>query len=364
MNLCDDIATAFSCPGTCVGEKPCGSGHINETRLVYYQQHGDPTPYILQRINRSIFKNIPEMMENISEVTRHLAGKLQSRGGADVERRVLTLVPTVQGAPYHVDPHGEFWRMFKFIDGTQGYDVVENPRQAFEAARAIGEFQFGLTDLPGKLHETIPDFHHTRSRYDALSDAIQADPLNRAAEVKTEIDFLRSREAMVDTILDEMALGRIPERVTHNDTKLNNILLDSKTGEAVCVIDLDTVMPGSVLYDFGDMVRTMTSWTPEDERDLSRVNMDMEYFEALVNGYLDTASQFLVPEEKDLLAFSGKLITFEVGIRFLTDYIQGDLYFNTHRKGQNLDRCRSQFKLVQSMEEQEDAMRQVVEQYG
>ncbi len=272
----------------------------------------------------------------------------------------LTLVPTVDGKDYFVDSKGDYWRTYVFVEGALGVDVVENTNQAYEVARAFGEFQCLLADLPGRLVETIPEFHHTRSRFDALRQAIDEDVLGRAADVQAEIDFAMAREEMVDVVVDLMAAGEIAERVTHNDTKLNNVLIDTVTGKAACVIDLDTVMPGSVLYDFGDMVRTTTNLAAEDEQDLSKVEMDIDYFEALVKGYLETASGFLTAKERELLPFSGRLISFEIGLRFLTDYLQGDVYFKTHREGQNVDRCRKQFKMVESIERQMDAMQKIV----
>jgi Ser/Thr protein kinase RdoA (MazF antagonist) len=261
---------------------------------------------------------------------------------------------------YYQDKNGSCWRTYFFIEGLLGFDVVQHTKQAFEAAKAFGEFQAQLADLPVRLHDTIPFFHHTRSRFDALLAAIEEDAFNRAAQVKDEVAFALNREHLVDSVIDQMASGEIPERITHNDTKLNNVLIDPATGEGKCVIDLDTVMPGSVLYDFGDMVRTATTTAAEDERDLSSVSMDIDYFEALVNGYLQTASGFLVPRETELLPLSGQLITYEIGLRFLTDYLQGDTYFKVHREGQNMDRCRKQFKMVASMEEQMEAMQNIV----
>lgn len=363
MNQFKDIASAFQCSGRYLGEEPYGSGHINDTYKVSFNNGGKDVHYIHQRINKNIFQNIPGLMENIGRVTRHQRKKFEEAGADDLGRRVLTLVPTVDGADYFVDAHGDFWRTYVFIEDAVGIDVVENTDQAYEAAKAFGEFQCQLSDLPDRLHETIPGFHHTRSRFNTLKSAIESDLHGRVSDVKAEIEFAMVREAMVDVVIDLMATGEIPERVTHNDTKLNNVLIDIATNKGMCVIDLDTVMPGSVLYDFGDMIRTTTTTAVEDERDLSAVEMDINYFEALVKGYLETASGFLVPKERELLAFSGKLITFEIGLRFLTDYLQGDVYFKTHRDGQNIDRCRKQFKMVESMERQMDAMQRIVETY-
>ena len=355
------IAATFQCSGELVKIKPYGSGHINDTYRVTFNDSGNERHYILQRVNHNIFKNVPRLMDNIGRIVRHQRAKFESLGATELDRRVLTLVPTVDGLDFFQDSEGNFWRIYCFIKGAVGIDVVENTQQAFEAARTFGEFQCQLADLPGKLYETIPNFHHTRSRYDTLMEAIEADPFNRAAKVKADIEFAVAREGLVDTVLDLLASGELPERVTHNDTKFNNVLIDTATGKGMCVIDLDTVMPGSVLYDFGDMVRTTTNQADEDEPDTSKIEMDINYFEALVKGYLETASGFLTPKERELLPMSGKLISFEIGLRFLTDYLQGDTYFKTHREGQNIDRCRKQFKMVQSMEEQMDAMQRIVD---
>lgn len=361
MKKFDDIAAAFQCPGCYLGEVPYGSGHINDTFKVYHDVDGREVHYLRQRINHRIFKDVPALMNNITQVTRHQRRQLELAGVPDLDRRVLTVIPTVDGQDFHQDEKGSFWRTYVFIENAVGIEVVANTEQAYEAARTFGEFQCRLASLPMRLNETIPRFHHTRSRFDALIQAVEADAFNRAADVMADIEFALAREEMVDTVIDLMSSGDIPERVTHNDTKLNNVLIDSITGKGMCVIDLDTVMPGSALYDFGDMVRTTTTTAAEDEPDVSKIRMDLDYFEALAKGYLETASEFLVPGEKELLPFSGKLITFEIGLRFLTDYLQGDTYFKSHRAGQNIDRCRKQFKMVQSMEEQMDAMKKIIE---
>jgi len=235
---------------------------------------------------------------------------------------------------------------------------VQSPRQAFEAAKAFGRFQGLLADLPApRLHDTIPDFHHTPRRFARLEEVLAADRFNRAAQAAAPIEFALRRKPITGVLVD----AGLPERVTHNDTKLNNVMLDDETGAGICVIDLDTVMPGLALYDFGDMVRTATCAVKEDVKDLSLVEMQFPMFEAIVRGYLASASGFLTPAERRFLAFSGKLITFEIGIRFLTDFLEGDVYFKTHREGHNLDRCRMQFKLAESIERQEEAMNQLVE---
>ncbi|MEO0039512.1 MAG: hypothetical protein RIS38_460, partial [Verrucomicrobiota bacterium] len=277
--------------------------------------------------------------------------------------RALRLIPTQTGRHWLVDAAGQHWRCLDYIEGTAGFDVVRDPAQAYEAARAFGAFQALMSDLPGdRLHETIPDFHHTPSRYARFLEAVERDIAGRVADSGPEIAFACSRAAEVAVITDGLADGSLPERITHNDAKLGNVLLDDVTYEGVCVVDLDTVMPGSPLYDFGDLVRTSSSSAQEDERDLSSVRLRLPMFEALVRGYLSTAGAFLTPREKALLPFAGKLITFETGLRFLTDWLEGDRYFKTHRDGHNLDRARTQFALVSSIEAQMPAMQALVEQ--
>jgi len=302
------------------------------------------------------------VMKNVMRVTKHIRQKLEAQEADDLTRRSLVVIPTRDGQSYYHNGDGEYWRTFVFIEGVQTFEAVQSPKQAYEAGRAFGEFQYHLVDLKGeRLLETIPDFHHTRKRFKALQEAVEKDHYNRAKDARTEIEFALGRENIVDVILNAMAKKKIPERITHNDTKFNNVMLDIKNGRAMCVVDLDTVMPGCALYDFGDMVRTTTSPTLEDERDLSKVRMQMPMFRSLAEGYLSTAGQFLTKPEKALIAFSGKLITFEIGIRFLTDFLRGDTYFRIHRPAHNLDRCRTQFTLVQSIEKQEAAMQKYVD---
>jgi len=352
----------FEIPGTFVSAEPYGTGHINDTYAAVVDEDGQRVRYIHQRINHDVFKDPASLMDNISRVTRHQRRKLARAGVPSPERRALTLVPARDGASHHVDGDGNTWRTYLFIEKARTHDFTETPNQAVAAAKAFGEFQKQLVDLPGdRLHETIPDFHHTPRRFEALEEAIASDACNRARDAVTEIDFALRHKDMTATLIHMQEQGLIPERITHNDSKLNNVMLDDETDEGICVIDLDTVMPGLVLYDFGDMVRTATSPSAEDEKDLSKVHMQMSMFEALVRGYLESAGEFLNSAEKEHLVFSGKLITFEIGVRFLADFLSGDVYFKTHREGHNLERCRTQFKLVQSIVDQEEAMQRVVE---
>lgn len=350
------VLEQYDLRGTLLVAEPYGSGHINDTLAVIVDQAGCPVRYILQRINKKIFKDPPALMSNISRVTVHVARHLGVH--YDASRRVLTVVPARDGRPYAMDEEGEFWRVYLFIEKARTYDVIDGPARASAAARAFGLFMRQLETFPAReLHETIPEFHHTPSRYAALIRAIESDRCNRAASVRREIDFFMSREADVHRLVILHQAGRLPLRVTHNDCKLNNVMLDDLSGEGICVIDLDTVMPGLSLYDFGDMVRTATSPAPEDERDLSRVCMQMPMFRALLEGFLAGAGAMLTPDEVDQLPFAGKLITLETGMRFLTDYLNGDVYFKIARPEHNLDRCRTQLRLVKSIEEQEDQMR-------
>jgi Ser/Thr protein kinase RdoA (MazF antagonist) len=352
-----DISREFQIHGEILHAEPCKVGHINETYTATYNQGGTHVRYIHQRINHAVFKDPAGVMDNLMRVTTHLRRKLALAGTKDLTRRALTVVPTHDGASFHKTRAGEYWRTFVFIERVRTFEAVESPAQAFEAGRAFGEFQSLLADLPGRrLTETIPHFHNTRRRFEALLAAVRADKANRAHGAKKEIEQALSLEPIVDTVLGALAKKRIPERITHNDTKFNNVMLDTDTQKAMCVVDLDTVMPGSPLYDFGDMVRTTTSPTLEDELDLSKVRMQMPMFKALARGYLGTAGAFLTKNERALIAISGRLITFTLALRFLTDYLQGDIYFRVHRPQHNLDRSRTQFRLVESIARQEEAM--------
>lgn len=349
------VARQLQMSGQFVGAAPYGTGHINDTYRVTFHEGGLPLRYIVQRINYSVFQNPIAVMENIERVTSHLAEKVSREPERD--RLVLRLVPARDGLAWHVDADGNYWRAYRFIEKARSYDAVETEEQAFQGAKAIGRFQQLLVDLPApRLNETIKNFHNTPMRFKALEDAIASDAAGRVREAGPEIDFALSRKA-VSGILQ----AALPERIAHNDTKFNNVLIDDATGEGICVIDLDTVMPGLALHDFGDLVRTATSSAKEDERELSKVTMQLSMFEALVRGYLDSAGSFLTREEKQCLVSSGKLMAFEQGIRFLTDFLSGDAYYKVYRKEQNLERCRTQFKLMESIEQQEGEMSRVVQ---
>jgi len=353
------VVQQFQVMGDVVAAERYGSGHINDTFKVCLSQAGTPVNYILQRINHTIFKQPGQLMENILRVTEHQRLKLGDPDDMDASRRSLTVVSARDGLPY-VRAEGSWWRLYLFIEKARTWDRIESNRFAYEAARAFAGFQNQLADLPApRLHETIPDFHHTPRRIERLDQVIAEDSHGRAAQVQPEIDFVNRRRAECARLIRRWEAGEIPERITHNDTKINNVMLDDASGKGVCVIDLDTVMPGLALYDFGDMVRSAAAASAEDERDLSQAGTRIEVFEALVQGYLSEAG-FLNEAEREELAFSGRLITMTIGIRFLTDYLSGDTYFRTHREGQNLDRCRVQFQMVRSMEAQAAAMEALV----
>ncbi|MSU24432.1 MAG: aminoglycoside phosphotransferase family protein [Opitutus sp.] len=347
------VAAEFSLRGRLRSAQPHGNGHINATYILECDAAGAPTRYVLQKINHRIFKNVPALMANVQRVTQHVSAK---------QPRALALVPARDGSFVHRDAAGDWWRIYDYVERAITVERVTTEAQAREAARAFGEYQALLVDLPGgRLNDTIPNFHHTRNRFETLRRAVNEDTMSRAAGVRAEIDFAYAREADTDVLLDLLARGELTERVTHNDTKINNVMLDDVTGRCAAVIDLDTVMPGLSLYDFGDMVRTAASSAAEDSPDPSQMHVVLPYFRALVEGYLESAGAVLNATERAHLGFAGKVLAFETGLRFLTDHLQGDVYFRIHRPGHNLDRARTQFALVKSIEENTGAMRRIVE---
>ena len=302
-------------------------------------------------------------MENIEAVTTHLRQKIAAYGG-DPERETLNLVPVVQGGNLHRSVEGDYWRAYHNIERARTYNVVENLDQVYNAARAFGNFMRLLSDFPAeRLHETIPNFHHTPKRFEAFKEAVERDVVNRAEAAAAEIDLVMQRADKSSTLIDMLERGELPARITHNDTKFNNVMIDDATGEGVCVIDLDTVMPGLCLYDFGDAIRSGANPAAEDEQDLSKVVFDLAVFDRYAHGYLDATRESLTASEVDYLPFSAILMTFECGMRFLTDHLQGDTYFKIHRENHNLDRCRTQFKLVADMEAAYDEMVAIVDAY-
>ena len=338
----------------------CSFGHINST---YFVTVANEKKYVLQKINTSIFKKPDELSANIVGVTRFLRKKVEAAGG-DRDREVLHLIRSKQGGYYSKSQDGGYWRMYYYIKGARTYQMVEDPILFYNSAVAFGNFQRLLADYPAdELYETIPNFHNTVSRFADFKKALEADSCGRAASVQKEINFVLERESVCSFITDRIASGEYPLRVTHNDTKLNNVMIDLVTGEGICVIDLDTVMPGSVLYDFGDSIRFGASSAEEDERDLDKVYMRLELFDDYAKGFLKGLGGSLSEAEMRGLPMGALVITLETGIRFLTDYLNGDTYFATHREGQNLDRARTQLKLVADMEKKMPEMDAIIEKY-
>lgn len=344
------LVAAFDLRGRFVGAAADGSGHINDTYALTFEHGGQRSRYVLQRINSFVFRQVPELMENVRRVTEHLRSHPARRPG----QRALELIPTRAGGDGYRDAEGNWWRVYVFLEGTHTGERVVRADQAHDAAQAFGDFQRLLNDLPGsRLHETIPGFHHTRRRFEALQRAVAADAHGRVAAARDVIDAALARESMVDVFQDLQASGRMPERIAHNDTKLANVMFDDATGAAVCVIDLDTVMPGLAPNDFGEMVRSATNPGAEDSREIAGLEARRPIFEALLEGYLASAGSFLNQTELEYLPFAGRLMTYENGIRFLADFLEGDIYYKISRPGQNLDRARNQLALLASLEAQQ-----------
>ncbi|OGO80390.1 MAG: mucin desulfatase [Clostridiales bacterium GWC2_40_7] len=358
------IVREFSFEGTYTEGQPYGFGHINDTYAVYFNKaDGGSHRYILQRINHNVFKKPEELMENIEGITKYLRKAIIEAGG-DPARETLNLIPANNGKSYCKDSDGNYWRAYIFIEGAQTYQVVEKPEHFYKAGKAFGRFQKLLSTYPAStLSETIPNFHNTKKRFEAFVDAVEKDIMGRAKDVRAEIEFALKRGKEMGILVDLLEKGELPLRVTHNDTKFNNVMIDDITGEGICVIDLDTVMPGLSLYDFGDSIRFGTNPAAEDEKDLKKVWMDLNLFEEFTRGFLEAAGGSLTGAELDYLPLSARIMTYECGIRFLADHLNGDTYFKIHREGHNIDRTRTQFKLVAEMEQKHDLMLQVVQKY-
>jgi aminoglycoside phosphotransferase (APT) family kinase protein len=355
------VLARFDVPGRLSSLEAHTSGLINYSWLARFEGPSGPQRYLLQQINRHVFHRPEEVMDNMARVTRHVALHLVREGIPDAERRVLSLALTRDERPYHRDEQGETWRLVPWVEGTRSRERAATEAEARETARAFGRFLAQLQDLPGPpLCETIVGFHDTPSRLVAFEGAVAADRVGRAASCRAEIDALLARRALASALADPAARGEIPVRPTHNDAKIANVLFDERTGEALCVVDLDTVMPGLSLHDFGDLARSGVSDSDEDERDLSRVLVRVPVFEALARGFVEGAGKALSAAERSLLVTGAEVIVYEQAIRFLGDYLDGDSYYRTTRPGHNLDRARTQIRLLEGLEAEEGRLTGIV----
>lgn len=363
MCIQEKIIKNFKICGDVISCEPYGNGHINDTRLVTAKE-GDATHrYVLQKINKNVFKNPAELMQNYVSVTEFIRAKIEAAGG-DPMRETLNVIKAADGKDYFVDEDGDYWRLLVYVEDNVAYDRVESPEQFYICALAFGNFQYTLRDFPAEtLFETIKNFHNTPERYNQLMDAVKNNAAGRLPEVTAELEFCKARRDFTEIFETAHKEGKLPLRVTHNDTKLNNILFDKNTGAALCVIDLDTIMPGYAMNDFGDSIRFGATTAAEDEADLSKVNFDISLFELYTKGFIEGVKGGLTDTEINFLPESAIMMTFECGMRFLADYLNGDTYFRTHRPGQNLDRARNQFKLVSDMEKVLPEMHAIVDKY-
>lgn len=357
-----EVARAFKFAGPVSHPIRYGSGHINDTFSVFTE---DGTHrYIVQRINTEIFEDPQKLMENVCGVTDYLRNHIIATGG-DPERETLNTIRTVDGKPLYIDSEGNAWRVFLFVTNTICLEKVESEQDFYTVAETFGNFMNQLADFPASsLHETIARFHDTPNRYENFEKALQADVMGRAKDIADEVAFIHAHEADCHHLVDLLEAGKLPLRVTHNDTKINNVLLDADSGKGICVIDLDTIMPGLSAYDFGDSIRSGANDCAEDEPDQSKVHFSLHLFEVFTKGYLAAAGSVMPELEKQCLPWGAKLMTFECGMRFLTDYLEGDHYFHTQREGQNLDRARTQFTLVKDMEAHWAEMEEIVNRYA
>jgi len=360
----NEVLGAYDFGAPVVGAMRYGCGHINDTFCVHTQPVDDCCDcFILQRMSAAAFKHPDQLMANIVGVTDYLGEKITQAGG-DRSREAMEVIRTRKGEDYYTDSQGGAWRVFPFVDNTYCYQTAETPELFAASGRAFGKFQRMLNGYPAEtLYETIPHFHDTEDRLAKLKAAVEADTMGRVKDCGPEIDFVMARQADCSVALQALRDGVLPLRVTHNDTKLNNVLIDKATGEGLCVIDLDTTMPGLSINDFGDSIRFGANHCAEDEKDLSKMYIDLDLFAAYTEAFLEGAGGSLTDAEIAYLPWGAKLMTLECGIRFLTDYLVGDTYFRIHREGQNLDRCRTQFKLVADMEAHWDEMNAIVAKY-
>ena len=360
----EDALYAFGFGPQCSYVKPFGEGHINETYAVYMPtDKGEEFAYILQRVNNNVFKDPAGVMENIFGVTEYLRNVVREEGG-DPDRETLSCIKTKNGCTYFEDSEGQPWRSYHYIQNSVCYQLVENPEQFYQSGASFGHFLKQLGSYPAaSLKETIPNFHNTVNRFENFQIALKRDIKNRAVTCKPEIQFVLDRKEDCKVLVEQQENGTLPIRVTHNDTKLNNILFDADTGKGLCIIDLDTIMPGLAANDFGDSIRFGAATAEEDEKDLSKMHFDISLYELYTKGYLEETRDVLTPEEAVSLAWGARLMTLECGMRFLTDYLQGDTYFKTAYPEHNLVRARTQFRLVEEMEQQFDKMIEIAEKY-
>jgi serine/threonine protein kinase len=351
-----NIVSHFSIAGKFAGATPVLTGHINDSYNIYVEGNSEPA-YFLQWINSYIFKDVPGLMSNILAVTNHLASKMSQQYNSFT---TLRLLPAEDGNYFYRDSEGNYWRLYNYISGTHSFDIVDNQDIAFEGGKAFGKFSSDLADLPAnQLHDTIPDFHNMETRLAAFFQSVINDKAGRKNDVMNEIAFVEERAAVMLSIPEMIRQDKIPLRITHNDTKFNNILFD-ENNHAVCIVDLDTVMPGSILFDFGDAIRTGANFADEDEKDLTKVDINLPVYEAYTRGFVASTCKSLTQNETDQLAFAARFMTFIIGLRFLTDYLDGDLYFRTQYTDHNLVRAKVQFRLVEKMEENALYMENIV----
>ncbi|MBE6597337.1 MAG: aminoglycoside phosphotransferase family protein [Ruminococcaceae bacterium] len=361
MKSIENAINYFLSGGEILAVEEISAGNINSTYKVVYSADGKKSAYVFQRINTYVFKNPEQLMDNVVRVITHIDGKLD-KNDPDYDRRLLRFIRSPEGGYLYSDNEGGSWRAYVFVDGVTAHNFISDPKMFYEAGRGFGEFQRQLFDFPAdELYETIPNFHNTKSRYGDFLAAVKEDKAGRAESVKAEIDFLVERKDMMSAIVDMLESGELPVRVTHNDTKLNNVLLDDKSGKAICVIDLDTVMPGSSLYDYGDAIRYGANTAAEDEADLSKIKVDMELFKLFTKGFVEETSSSLEKNEIRHFPLGAKVMTCELVMRFLTDYLNGDVYFKIADPEHNLRRTRAQMKLLCEIEANYDEMMSFVE---
>ena len=359
------ILARFGLPDSDFTVESIDNGHINSTLKITYPHKTETQVYTLQAVNTYVFREPIAVMRNIELITDHIRNKLVANGVQDYKRRVLRFKKTETGENYIFESDKLFWRCYRYITDSETYNTVTDTKLLLNAGKAFGDFQKQLSDFPmEQLTETIPNFHNTRKRIDDLFDAVECDVCGRVKEVEPEIEFFRRHRDMSGKLQELADSGEMPVRVTHNDTKYNNVLLDNKTGEAICVIDLDTVMPGLAVHDFGDAIRYAASTTAEDEKNLDLVHVDMKSFEAFTEGFIGASGGFFTDAEIDNMALACQIITLELASRFLLDYINGDKYFKTHYQGQNLDRARNQIRLAEDMERNLELMNAIVHKYS